>query len=210
MQYVEKFDNLPVRTRLVVTFAMIAVTFLLFELFWYSGTDQANKRIKNQIKTVDQEILSFTESQQQFNAGIFDQRNNPKRAQLIAIQQQVAQVQQELERKTLTLVKPEAMADLLKEIIDNSQKLKLISLVKQAPQALFEEQANHTVQMYRHPVEMVFQGSYQETRQFVEELENMKRKVNFESFEFSVDQYPKSTITLVVSTFSMSRKWIGG
>ena len=212
-QNLEQFDGLPIRTRLILTFAAILVIFLAFQLAWYSQSNKTNKRLSSQLNSVDQQIRDYTQSQQEINSGVYNQRNDPKRRQLLELQQQVASVQNELERKTLSLVRPEAMAALLKEIIDNSQKLKLISLQKQLPQPLFDdskEGEEPVVQFYRHPVMLVFEGSYQETQNFLQELENMKRKVNFEQFEFSVEQYPKSQITLVVSTYSMTRKWIGG
>jgi MSHA biogenesis protein MshJ len=210
-QYTEKFDALPVRTRLVLTFAAVATLLLVFQLAWYGSVDSENKKVAAQTKNLDQQILEFTRSQQEINSGVYQQRHDPKRVQLEALQSQVDEVQQELERKTLSLVRPEAMAQLLKQIIDNSKNLKLISLKKETPVALFEEQGEQqTIQMYRHPLAMVFEGGYSDTQKFLQELENMQRKVNFERFEFSVESYPKSTVTLVVSTYSTSRKWIGG
>ena len=210
-EYREKFDLLPIRTRLVIAFAAIALVFLMFQLAWFAPVDSENKKISAQAKNVDQQILSFNRSLEEINSGVFQQRNDPKRAQLIELQRQVSEIQQELERKTLSLVRPESMAQLLKEIIDNSKKLKLLSLSKQTPVALFEDQKDpNQVQMFRHPLSMVFEGGYSDTQQFLHELENMQRKVNFEHFEFFVENYPRSKVTLVVSTYSTSRKWIGG
>lgn len=209
------FDEMPIRTRLIITFAGIAIIFMLVELSWYSGNTAEREKISAEIQALDRQISDLTMSQQQLNAGIFNQRNSPQQRQLRQLDSQLEEVQAELEERALSLVKPEAMTDLLKEIIKNSAELKLISLIKQPPKPLFdaaesEQQNQGQVQMYRHPITLTFEGNYAETQKFLNQLENMKKQVNFESFDYSVDEYPKSTITLVVSTYSMSRKWIGG
>jgi len=213
----EQFDTLPIRTRLMITFASILLLFVIFELAWYAPTDSKTKTTKQQTQNVDLQIQTTTQMLQELNQGIYDQRNNPKRVQLASLDQQVNEVQTELEKRTRSLVRPQAMAELLKKIIDNSKQLKLLSLEKQAPVSLFEQQATDEqekpasqVQMYRHPVVMTFEGGYQNTQNFLKQLESMQQKVNFESFEFSVETYPKSKVVLVVSTYSLSRKWIGG
>ena len=214
---IEKFDEQPVRTRLIITFAGAIVLFMLFELFWYSGNNSETKRMTAEIQQLDQQIADFTQNQQQLNTGIYSQRNSPQQQQLTQLDLQLEKVQSDLEKRTLSLVKPDAMAGLLKDIIKNSAQLKLVSLTKQAPMPLFEpseqeKQSNlqNQVHMYRHPITLTFEGNYAETQKFIEQLENMQKQVNFESLEYAVEEYPKSTITLVVSTYSMSRKWIGG
>lgn len=213
----EKFDVLPIRTRLMITFASILLVFVVFELAWYGPTDTQTKTTKQKIESIDQQIESTTQMLAELNKGVFNERNNPKRMQLASLEKQITDVQDELERRTRSLVRPQAMANLLKEIIDNSKQLKLVSLEKQAPIPLYEQQADENneqkinqVQMYRHPMVMTFEGSYGDTQKFLNQLEAMKQKVNFESFEFAVENYPKSKVTLVVSTYSLTRKWIGG
>lgn len=206
---------MPIRTRLIITFAGISIIFMLVELSWYSGNTAEREKISAEIQALDRQISDLTMSQQQLNAGIFNQRNSPQQQQLKQLDSQLEEVQTELEERARSLVKPEAMTGLLKEIIKNSAELKLISLIKQPPSPLFdaaesEQQSKGQVQMYRHPITLTFEGNYADTQKFLNQLENMKKQVNFESFDYSVDEYPKSTITLVVSTYSMSRKWIGG
>ncbi|TQV71995.1 hypothetical protein FLL45_17650 [Aliikangiella marina] len=214
---IQQFDELPIRTRLMITFAGLLLILVIFELAWYGPTDSQTKTVKQQIDSTEKQIASTTQMLQELNKGIYNQRNNPKQTLLSSLDQQVDQIQSELEKRTRSLVRPQAMAGLLKEIIDNSKQLKLLSLEKQAPVPLYEPTADEDgtsqdaqVQMYRHPIVMIFEGGYADTQAFLKQLESMQQKVNFESFEFSVESYPKSKVTLVVSTYSLSRKWIGG
>ena len=207
----EGFDQLPLRTRLAITFAMVLLIWVFFYLFWFASVDSSSQKIEAQMTKNQQQIDTLNQSQQDLHAGVYKQRNNPKRNQLAALVKQTKQLESQLERTTRSLIKPEAMALLLENIIIKSSKLKLQSLTKLQPQALFDpEEASDEAQMYRHSVKLKFEGNYQQTQMFLAELESMQQKVTFDSLDFLVEEYPRSSITLVVSTFSMNRKWIGG
>lgn len=212
LEMVSRFDQLPVRTRLLLTCTVVFVLVLMLDSLWFAGNFEESKKLQAQIKQLDKNIADLTNSQDQLNAAISDQRNNPMLSQLKQINQQIAESKKLLKERTINLVYPEAMAKVLKEIINRSNKLKLVSLIKQPAQILFEQDdaEPQSVQMYRHPLELSFEGNYTDTQAFIKQLEDMPQKVNFERFVFEVDKYPKSKVTLIVSTLSLNRKWIGG
>ncbi|WP_168204095.1 type 4a pilus biogenesis protein PilO [Aliikangiella coralliicola] len=210
----EKYDKLPIRLRLLLVFSSIVILVFIVDLLWFSPVQTETKNLQGLIDQVDKQINETLESQNLLNAAISNQRNHPKRKQLGQIKQQIEQAKQTLEERTINLVKPEAMATVLKEIINRSEKLTLLSLVKQPALPLFvdenDAQADDSIQMYRHPLEMVFEGKYSDTQNFLKQIENMPQKVNFESLQYTVQTHPVSKVTLVVSTLSLERKWIGG
>ncbi len=211
-EWLSQFDNLSIRIRLLITFATALIVFMLFDLFWFSENQSKETQLQTAINLTDKQLEQFIQTQNEINAGIYSARNNPKNKQLRHIQQQISGIKKELEDKALHMVKPEAMVELLKQIISRSKKLKLISLKKTPPENLFEEKDknNQSVQMYRHAFVLSFEGGYQETLKFIKQLESMEQKVKFDQLIYSVDHYPKSRVSLVVSTYSLSRKWIGG
>ncbi|WP_444996348.1 hypothetical protein [Aliikangiella sp. IMCC44359] len=207
-----KFDDLPIRIRLLITFGCAMLLFLLFDLFWYSSNAKAINQLSASNNTIDQQIAELIQSQNEINAGIYNQKNDPKRKQLVLLEKQILSAQKELENRAISLVKPELMPQLLKSIITNSKRLTLVSIIKQTPIPLFETENDqqNKIQMYQHPIELTFTGEYSETQKFLHKLENMEQKVTFESLNYTVDNYPKSKVTLVLSTLNLSRKWIGG
>jgi len=111
--------------------------------------------------------------------------------------------------------------------------LKLVSLNKMAPQPLVLNQttpssnaqtetdvamtsktpatdSTQSVQLYRHRVELVLQGSFTDTQAFLVKLEALPKQLAFERLKLTVEQYPEAEITLTVSTLGFDRKWIGG
>ena len=216
-QLVDKFAALGLRMRLMLTFAGAMLVALIIDLFWLTPVNQDIERVQANIKQIERQINETLDTQNQLNLSIANQRNHPKIKQLAQLKSQIEQAKLSLKEKTNHLVSPSEMVGVLKEIINRSNKLKLVSLTKQAPQPLFEkdeEKANVNnqpqLQLYRHSVELLLDGGYKETQKFLEQLEAMEQQVEFNHLQFRVEEYPKSMITLVVSTVSFERKWIGG
>ncbi|MCW8875613.1 MAG: hypothetical protein OQJ89_08730 [Kangiellaceae bacterium] len=214
---VEKFGALELRMRLMITFAAAMFVALVIDLFWLTPLNQDIERVRANIQQVERQINETLETQNQLNLSIANQRNHPKVKQLAQLKVQIEQARSLLKEKTSHLVAPSEMVEVLREIIQRSRKLKLISLTKQLPLPLFEQSDEQTknnqqpqLQLYRHSVELVLDGNFKETQKFLEQLEKMEQQVEFNHFRFQVDQYPKSMVTLVVSTVSFERKWIGG
>ncbi len=208
---IEKFNQLELRMRIMLTLAVTLLLSLALDSIWLTPKFNAIKEQQQQLQDLDQKILSATEAE----ASLFHSLNNlnqdPKKLQLVSLKASIASTRLQLEERALNLVNPEDMAAVLREIIHRRGKLKLLSLSKKPVQLLFESQVEEDpLKVYRHPIEIQFSGNFQDTRLFIQALEQMPKKVAFDDFTFSVDTYPRSHIRLVVSTLSFDRKWIGG
>ncbi|MDQ7049348.1 MAG: hypothetical protein Q9M92_07295 [Enterobacterales bacterium] len=219
----QKFDLQPVRMRLMLTFIVIVFIYLVFELFWFASNQQQIEKINKQIEVKQKEIEQFVIVQQQYNQSIFLKRNDPKNIKLAKLNQQLLKIRKELTDKTLNLIPPEEMAQVIKIIIDSSQSLKLEYLAKQQTVALAEQDnpskkraakrkvsKENPVQLFRHSMKIILKGDYRSTYLFLKKLEQMEKKVAFDSFEYQVKTYPKAEIHLIVSTLSLQKGWIGG
>lgn len=216
-QLVEKFGALELRMRLMLTFAAAMLVALVIDLFWLTPLNQDIERVQANIQQIERQINQTLDAQNQLNLSIANQRNHPKVKQLAQLKVQIDQAKSLLKEKTSHLVAPSEMVEVLKEIINRSSQLKLISLTKQPPLPLFEQdeenknaKAQPQLQLYRHSVELLLDGNFDDTQKFLEQLEKMEQQVEFNHFRFQVEEYPKSMVTLVVSTVSFERKWIGG
>lgn len=224
-EMVEKFDALALRQRIMIMVSFIAVLILMFDSLWFASNQQEIERTQKAIELTKSQQKEMVEMQRAYNQTIVDKRNDPKHQKLLLIESQLVEVRQKLMNKTVNLVKPEDMARVIREIIQSTKSLKLQSLSKLATYEITSESGDEAqqadtpqstetsaekIKLYRHTMKIVLQGKYGSTHQFLELLENMKKKVGFDHFEYSVNDYPNADITLTVSTLSLDRGWIGG
>jgi len=217
-KYAVRFNNLSLRFRLLITLSFILILFMLFDMFWFSNNGNLIKQTNNTIINLSQEKNNLVEAQKTKNQRITSKRNDPKYQLIESLDKQLEQAKLQLKERTLNLVQPEDMAKVLNTIITSSKNLKLQSLSKLETTKLSDKtstDSNDTdqenlVELYRHRMQIILNGSYSATYKFLEDLENMEKQVAFDSFEYKVETYPKAEIKLVVSTLSLNKEWIGG
>ena len=213
----EKFDALELRMRILLTLVGLAILYMLFDLFWFGSTDQQIKNVNTKIEKSKIQISELIDMQTSLNSSVTKTRNNPKHQRIVVLNEQIEQVRKSLLEKTVNLVPAEEMANVLKSIIESTKSLRLQSLTKQQTAELSEHQTPRkndnqeaVIKLYRHSVEIVLIGNYIATYEFLRTLENMERKVAFDSFEYNVAEYPEAEVKLIVSTLSLEKEWIGG
>lgn len=212
----EKFDNLAIRIRLLFTLVAMALLSMLVDFLWIADNFNKAKSLKAEITQTENNINDLINAQDQLNENVINAKNHPLLKDIKQLDLQIGKYNKILNEKTINLIKPEIMTSVLNEIIQRSKKLKILSLTKQLPIALFSpenqiaEAKTAQLQIYRHLVEITFEGQYEDTEDFIRRLEDMPQKVNFESFTYEVEKHPLSKIILVVSTLSFKKEWIGG
>jgi len=135
---IDYFDEQPIRIRVIMTFASIAILIFIFDLIFLSDAFNKDKKIKRENSLLNKNLSQLTTNLNEINSGIISQKSNPLKKQLDRINQDIIKTKSELDKKTIHLVKPEDMLAVLKEILSHSKNLKIISLKQSTPQALFE------------------------------------------------------------------------
>lgn len=215
-QYSEKFNALELRERILITAAVVALVFMLFDVLLLSDNQKTISSLEQQINITKKRAAERLKLQENANITLLQQRNDPKIVKLKVLENKLNEVRERLINKTLNLVQPHDMASVLREIILSTKSLKLLELKKlkttELSAQLEEEnqQQDSKIKLYRHSMQLVLEGGYQSTYLFLNKLEKMKRRVAFEKFEYKVNKHPNATITLLVSTLSLEKEWIGG
>jgi MSHA biogenesis protein MshJ len=62
--------------------------------------------------------------------------------------------------------------------------------------------------IYRHGVEITVQGGYQDIVRYLAALEAMRWQLFWGGANLSVEEHPKTNLTLTLYTLSLDRKWL--
>ena len=113
---------------------------------------------------------------------------------------------------TDTLVAPQDMTEMLREILDSQKNLKLVEL-KNLPVAPIlsdeETESNEDIGLFRHPVRLIFEGNYNDTLLYLAKLEAMENRFYWNRFDYQVMEYPVARVSLNTYTLSTQQWWIG-
>ena len=128
------------------------------------------------------------------------------------------------------MVQPERMTALLEQILKSHTSLRLTSMrtlgeslaaapkadapvagsaaAISAPAAAGAVAAPVEQLLHKHGVELVVEGNYLDMLAYLNALEGMQGQLFWSSAKMHVDSYPKASLTLVVYTVNLDKKWI--
>ena len=137
--------------------------------------------------------------------------NQDKTQRLAQLELALEAVEDRLRLKTIELIDPDKMFQLMTRLVYRESRLKLLSLkrreVKPAIAPSQEKQEEATI--YRHVLEVKFSGKFQDILKYMQTLENLDWKLIWDEIEIITDEYPLITVKVVISTLSTRKEWVG-
>ena len=134
-----------------------------------------------------------------------------KEQKLVKLRQQLEAVEERLRLKTVELIDPEDMFQLMRRLIYNESKLSLQSLKRREvkPAIVLSEDQQDDAGIYRHVLEVKFSGKFVDILSYMQSLEDADWKLIWDEIELVSNDYPKVTVKLVISTLSTRKEWVG-
>lgn len=221
---IEKVDQFSVRERILILITSLAAVFFLWQVIIFDQIDYLKNKISSNITKMQQQISNF---QGQINQVTTTLSLDP----IVRLEEQVKKLykeNEELKAKLFTmkekLISPEQMILVLKNILDN-KTLDIISL-KNLPfipvitdqnakeqseeeKDVVDSSSNLTFKVYKHGLEIIFNGSFFQVRDFLLEAESLPYKLLWEELEFAVTEYPLAKVKIVIGALSVNIGLIG-
>lgn len=226
-----KIDALSTRERAFVFAAAATVLVFLLKLLLLDPVLAKQKQFSQQAKQDREQSAAMQNQIQQKVALRAIDPDASNRARLQALKEQIAQMQASLRDMQNGLVSPDRMARLLEDIVKQNGQLRVMSLKTlpvtsltaalpglapagekaAAPPAAVPERKQVRMaadEVYRHGLEITLQGSYLDMMHYMAALEAMPWQLFWAGAQLNADNYPKSTLTLTLYTFSLDKKWL--
>jgi MSHA biogenesis protein MshJ len=210
-QYVEKINALAVRERALAFSSVVVVIVFAWWHFHFESmiadkllVDEQNVSLAQQIQTLQ---ITTEAIEKRINEGV----HKAKQTQLIALRQELDRIEVMLQQKTLELVEPEEMFRLMQELLFAESKLKLTELRRKQVTPAFKLDASEVgqPQIYRHVLNMRFEGSFRNILAYLNRLEELDWKLMWDRINLRTDEYPLIQADIEISTLSDSKHWVG-
>ena len=137
--------------------------------------------------------------------------NTEKEQRLAQLKQELKLVEDRLRLKTIELIDPEDMFQLMSRLIYRESNLKLLTLKRRKvkPAITVSEEQKGDVGIYRHELEVKFSGKFADILKYMQSMEALDWKLIWDEIEIVSSDYPVITVKLVISTLSTRKEWVG-
>ncbi len=210
-QYAKRFDAQTPRERaLIAVSLLVAITFVWWAYYMDPKVAEIDKRRAENSRLqseIDNSRAVLADIRRRIAAGV----HNEQQAQLAKLQSELRQLEERLQVTTIELVDPEKMFQLMNQLLYRDSNLKLIGLRRRDVRPAFEvdETQGEQAGIYRHVLEIEFEGSYLDILAYVQSLERLDWKLLWDEIEIASGEYPRASVKIAVSTLSTRREWVG-
>lgn len=220
-----RFALLQSREQILIAVAAVAVVWMLCDTLLWSPAGVRNKQQQIQLAEAKQQLVDVQTQRMIIEQALTTDPDVDLRNQLETLRVQVEQQNKELGVLTVDLIRPDAMAKMLRDLLVSRKGLKLVSLANMPAVPAFKSKDDASAEsdsqkiaaptIYKHGLSLTFRGSYFEVLDYLRALENLRGPnavpwhFFWESFDYKVDKYPDAEVTLKVYTLGDKEAWIG-
>lgn len=211
LAWAARFDALARRERaLLAGAAVVGILLLGFSVLVEPGLKSANaERLRGEQAQADLEKLNgqiaLLKQAPDLNAG--------NRRALEEVRARVAENDARLNSLETTMVPPDKMRAFIESLLAQHRQVELVGLRTLAPAPLAGsadgDSSNASVRtIYKHGVELRIAGRYNDLLAYLTALEKMPQRILWSKIVLTVDQYPRSVLTVTVYTLSLDKQWL--
>ncbi|WP_417687464.1 hypothetical protein [Pseudidiomarina sp.] len=131
----------------------------------------------------------------------------PLKTKLSELQEQLNEVNRKLQSET-NYVSAADNRELLKALLSNATELEVKSAQALPAERVYGDGEATAGAIYKHRLQLVLRGSYNQTFNYFQQLEQLPWSFYWQRLDYRVDQHPEAEITLEIYTLSLERDYV--
>lgn len=207
----QNFNALTLRERVLFVFTILVSISVVWWYFYVEPMQLKTKSLVKENNRISNEIVITRKTINDIRSRIAQGVDQDKTRKLAQLELALEAVDERLRLKTIELIDPEQMFQLMTRLVYKESKLKLLSLKRrEVKQAITpSENQSDEASIYRHVLEVKFSGQFLDILKYMQSLENLDWKLIWDEIEIVTDEYPRITVKVVISTLSTRKEWVG-
>lgn len=209
-------DGISLRERAMIFIAVLATGLFCSNALFFSPQGSRRGGIEMQIAELHSTLTALRSQAEAIKARGQTDPDQEQRTRLQKLKTELDRLDQRLKVSTIDLISPRDMAEVLRGLLIRQEGMRLVRLENFPAQDLFPTADNENgtdgtkkIRLYRHPMRIVFSGTFLQVLEYLQSLENFPRKLFWDDLEIVVNNHPQAEISLTVHTLSLRKGWIG-
>lgn len=227
-----RFDALQPRERTLVSVAAGALLVLGMYVLWIEPAAKTAQANAAQIETLLPQVESGRVALARVQEELARDPEAARRLALDQLRQESSALDGQLRSDANAVIPPSRMPAVLRDLLGRDARLKVLGVRALPPEVLRWSPAPAPVAaggaptppdvdaapapavealpaLYRHRVELRFEGDYAAALDYVRSVESLPLRVRLQDIEVDAERWPALTIRLTVETLGLEEGWIG-
>ena len=206
----ERVGMMSLRERVFIFVAAAIVMLALVQTLIIDAGQLRQQRANERLKMADAALVQIGQQQQLLAGQAGYDPDRAARDAFALTAGRLAELSAELETRTRSLVPPERMNLVLKNVVREQDGIRVVGFKTLSPQAVALPDAVEGAPpgFYRHGFEITVSGRYAELVAYLERLEALPWRLSWIEATLDAAARPELTLTLTVHTLSLEEAWL--
>lgn len=208
----DRYQRASGREKVLIVVAMLALLIGLWDSLAHRPLQQRIVLAKQQASQAQQQVEPLQQmiSKLQHEVG---ETTAAKRQRLVQLQQSIQSTQQQLRADASGLVTPQQMANVLKQLLQQSGRLELIKLQTLKPQTWPESidpkaTDSDSQSVFKHGIELELQGEFFAILDYIKQVEKQPG-FDWDLLDYQVQIWPQARVLIRLHTLGLDEAFVG-
>jgi MSHA biogenesis protein MshJ len=201
---------ISLRERVFLFAAAAVVVLALVQTLLIDAGRQRQQNAQARLQSADEALAQIAQQRQLLAGQTGRDPDRAAREALGAQETRLAELNAELENLERSLIPPERMNQVLKNVVQGTGGIRVVGFKTLSPQpvALPDAAEGAPPGFYRHGFEISVSGRYADLLAYLERLEASSWRLNWSEATLDAAARPLLTLTLTVHTLSLEEAWL--
>jgi MSHA biogenesis protein MshJ len=201
---------ISLRERVFLFAAAAVVVLALVQTLLIDAGRQRQQNAQARLQSADEALAQIAQQRQLLAGQTGRDPDRAAREALGAQETRLAELNAELENLERSLIPPERMNQVLKNVVQGTGGIRVVGFKTLSPQpvALPDAAEGAPPGFYRHGFEITVSGRYADLVAYLERLEASSWRLNWSEATLDAAARPLLTLTLTVHTLSLEEAWL--
>lgn len=225
----QRFDAMQARERTLVSLAVGVLLVLFIYVLFVEPASKDAKSNNEQIGSLAPQVASGKEALARLQAELARDPEAERRSALERLNKEAGELDGRLREDQAAVIPPGRMPAVLRELLGRDARLTVQGVRSLPPEVLrwspapppattpgapaapveAAPAADVVPSLYRHRVELRFEGDYAAALDYIRAVEALPLRVRLDDLQVDATQWPRLGITLTVETLGLEEGWIG-
>lgn len=205
-----RIGMMSLRERVFIFAASVVVILALVQTLLIDAGQAGKQQASNRLQVAEEALVQIGQQRQQLEREAGHNPDRAARETLAGQEARLAALNAELDRLERSLIPPERMNQVLKNVVQEQSGIRVVGFKTLSPQpvALPDAAEGTPPGFYRHGFEVKVSGRYSELVTYLERLEALPWRLNWVEATLDAEARPILTLTLTVHTLSLEETWL--
>jgi len=205
-----RIDLISLRERVFVFAAAVVGVLALVQTLLIDAGNMRKQTAQARLQSADAMLEQIGQQRQSLAGQAGRDPDRAARDALAAQEARLAELNGQLERLERSLIPPERMNQVLKNVVQGTGGIRVVGFKTISPQpvALPDAAEGTPPGYYRHGFEITLSGRYSDLVAYLERLEALPWRLSWSEATLDAAARPLLTLTLTVHTLSLEEAWL--